>query len=161
MHAWPKNTWLRPTLALSLAAFALPAQAIEVNEAWARANPPGSALSAAFLNLRDDSGAGDRLLAASSPVAGRIELHETSMEGELMRMRRIDGGLAVPAGGRVELRPGGLHLMLLDLPAPLTAGQTFMLQLQFEQAGLREVEVTVRAPGSGEDRGHEAHHHHH
>lgn len=155
------NAWLRSTLALSLAtAFAPPAQAIEISEAWARANPPGSTLSAAFLSLQDDSGAGDRLLAASSPVAGRIELHQTSMEGDVMRMRRIDDGLPVPAGGNVELRPGGLHLMLLDLPEALTAGQRFMLQLDFEQAGSVQVQVTVRAPGASEDADHEHHHHH-
>ncbi|MEZ5439982.1 MAG: copper chaperone PCu(A)C [Lysobacterales bacterium] len=148
-----------PFALLALGAASLPLEAMEIEQAWARATPPGATLSAAFLTIRDDLGGGDRLLGATTPAAGRVELHESIMDGEMMRMRPLPDGIEIPAGGEVSLAPGGMHLMLLDLPAPLLAGESVPLTLQFDQAGAQTVELTIRAPGEGEHGGHEHHHH--
>ena len=131
-----------------------------VTDVWARASADGQANGAAYLTI-SGGGADDRLLAASVPssIAARTELHETvvadtggegagegmdGMEsGGEMSMRPVTA-IDVPAGGTVSLEPGGLHVMLLELAAPLTAGQTFELTLQFEQAGEQVVPITVR-----------------
>lgn len=102
--------------------------------------------SAAYLLLRNTGGTSDRLAGAESSVASRVEIHESSMEGEVMRMRKVDG-LEIPAGSEVELKPGGLHLMLLGLDEPLTEGEEIEITLRFEQSGDRIVALPVRSGG--------------
>lgn len=131
-------------------------QAVEVSDVWTRATPPGAKLSAAFFSMKGEE-AGDRLIKASTPAAGRVEIHESRMDGEIMRMRELSDGLAVAAGQEITLAPGGIHLMLLDLPAPLVEGESIALTLQFEQAGAITVQAEVRAPGAAS---HDHHHHH-
>jgi len=123
---------------------------VSVEGAWARSSPMMASAGAAYMNLT--AGDADRLIGASvdSSIAGRVEIHETSMmeggEGEMegqMMMREV-GEIALPAGETVSLRPGGLHIMLLQLPEPLTVGQTFELTLDFENAGEQVVEIEVR-----------------
>jgi copper(I)-binding protein len=147
--------------ALCTTLYCLPALAIEIESPWARATPPGSTLSAAFLTVNNSAGEADRLLLASTPAAGRVEIHETRMDGDVMQMRQLEQGLGIAAGAAVELAPGGLHLMLLDLGAPLVAGESLPLTLQFEKAGEIVVEVTVRAPGEQDAASGHDHHHHH
>ncbi len=147
--------------ALTALLLSLPASAIEVDQPWARATPPGSTLSAAFMTLTSSADQSDRLLEASSPSAGRVEIHETRMVGDVMQMRQIEQGLSIDAGSTVTLEPGGLHLMLLDLRAPLLAGESLPLTLRFEHAGEIVVDVSIRAPGEQDaaEDGHEHHHH--
>jgi periplasmic copper chaperone A len=148
-------------LVLVLAALALcscgsgedPGQArITVEGAWAR---PMSVLtgesasgvnSAVYLTLRNEGGSSDRLVAGETPVAEALEVHESRMEDGVMRMRPVDG-VRVPAGGAVELKPGGLHLMLLNLRTSLTEGDTISLSLRFEGSGTRGILVPVRSAG--------------
>lgn len=146
----------RLVLLFALALGASVVQAVEVSEAWTRATPPGAKLGAAFLTL-NGTDADDRLVAASSPAAGRVEIHESRMDGEIMRMRELVDGLSVAAGEQVTLAPGGIHLMLLDLPAPLVEGESIELTLHFEQAGAVTARAEVRSPGAA---GHDHHHHH-
>lgn len=117
-----------------------------VEHAWARATVAVVKTGAAYLTITGH-GAADRLLSATTPVAERAELHMTSSEGNVMRMRPVDG-LAVPATGAVTLDPGGYHLMLLGLKQPLVAGQRFPLALTFQNAGAMRVEVVVEAAGA-------------
>ena len=135
---------------------------ITVVEPWARATPPGAKVGAAYLQLQAAPGSGDRLVAASSPVAGVAEIHAHIMDGDIARMRRIDA-IPVPAGGSVTLKPGGFHIMLMDLTGPLKAGEAIKLKLRFEKAGEIEVEARVRpigardaGAGSGSGAGHGA-----
>ncbi len=116
---------------------------IEIGHPWARATAPGQAAGGGFLKLRN-GGAADRLLAASSDAAERVELHSMKMEGDVMRMRQLDA-IDLPAGATVALEPGGLHLMFLGLRQPLAAGSRFPLKLRFEKAGEVTVEVKVEA----------------
>lgn len=120
---------------------------LHVVDPWARpATPPRA--GAAYLVVGDDGTAGDRLTAARTEVAGRVELHTHVNDNGIMRMRPVEGGaMVVPPGGHLEMAPGGLHLMLMDLKRPLKAGETFPLTLVFEKSGEVTVPVSVKAPG--------------
>ena len=134
---------------------------ITVDGAWARTSPMMASAGAAYLTLT--SSVDDRLtgVAVDTDIAAKAELHETVMAGDMtgdtagdmsgsmpvsseptMMMQPVDG-IDLPAGTAVELKPGGYHIMLLDLVAPLEIGQTFTITLSFEQAGSVEVPVTV------------------
>jgi copper(I)-binding protein len=120
---------------------------VSIDDAWARATLPGQMSSAAYFTIRNDGGP-DELLSVST-TAANASLHSTTMDNGVMRMRpetRID----VPANSTVELRPGGTHIMLMGLKAPLAAGSTIDLDLKFEKSGDRHVTASVRpANGAG------------
>ncbi|MBC7483672.1 MAG: copper chaperone PCu(A)C [Rhizobacter sp.] len=118
---------------------------IEIGHPYARATAAGQPTGGGFLKLTN-GGADDKLLSASAAVSASVELHEMKMEGDVMRMRQVDG-IALPAGQSVELRPGGFHIMFVGLKAPLKAGDKFPIKLKFEKAGEVEVTVNVEAPG--------------
>ena len=119
---------------------------ITIGHPFARATVAGQAAGGAFLKLSNQGG-DDRLLAASAAVSKSVELHTMSMEGDVMRMREVDA-ITLPAGTVVELKPGGLHIMLMGLKAPLKAGESFPLKLRFEKAGDVTVDVKVEAAGA-------------
>jgi copper(I)-binding protein len=119
------------------------ADAPTVSDAWARATPPGVEVGAAYLVITGGTGA-DRLLGAATPRAAMVDLHEVTESGGVARMRAIEQ-VPIPAGAKVTLAPKGLHLMLMGLDAPLVAGQTFPLTLQFAESAAQTVTVTVRA----------------
>ena len=106
--------------------------------------------SAAYLTIENSGSEPDRLVGASSPAAKTVEIHEMVDDGGTMRMRPLADGLAIPANATTTLEPGGYHIMLIDLKAPLKAGDRFPLDLTFEKAGRRQVEVVVgTAPAAG------------
>lgn len=117
-------------------------EAIRIEGAWARATPPVVPAGAAYMTIVNQSAEPDRLTGLSGPVAQRIELHESREVGGVMTMRLVEGGLVVVPNAPLELRPGGLHVMLIGLRKPLVAGQTFSLTLHFEKVG----DFTVRVP---------------
>ena len=119
---------------------------IEWGDAWARAS--ATQTSAAYLTIENNGAEADTLLEARSPVAGTVEIHDMTMEDMVMRMRRLDN-LPVAAGERVELAPGGKHIMLIGLAGPLEEGASVLLTLVFEKAGEIETEAPVRAAGHG------------
>jgi periplasmic copper chaperone A len=127
---------------------------IEVADAWARPPIGQTRNTAAYLTLTNRGSAPDRLLGASTPAAGKAEMHTTVREGEVMRMRDVQN-VELKPGAAVKFAPGGLHLMLLDIK-PLKAGDTFTLTLQFEKAGKQDVAVAVR---SGPTQGQMQHQH--
>lgn len=118
---------------------------IKIENAYTRATVPGQQVAAGFMKI-ENKGAADQLISASSPAAGEVQLHEMAMDGNVMKMRQIKD-IPVPAGGAVELKPGGLHLMLMNIKAPLTAGETVPVKLKFAKAGEVEVKVPVNAMG--------------
>lgn len=139
--------------ALSLSAIALAAHAhsfklgeLTIGHPYARATAPGQPTGGAYLSVRNAGATGDKLVSATADVAASVELHEMKMEGTVMRMREVSA-VEVPAGQAVELKPGGLHIMLMGLKAPLKQGDKFPLKLKFEKAG--EVTVTVNVEGFG------------
>ena len=120
---------------------------IEADHVWARATPGGSKTAAVYLTLVNKGLAGDRLVAVSTGVAGRAELHITTTENGIARMRPV-AALDMKPGTTTVLKPGGYHIMLRDLKHPLTEGQSFLLSLTFEKAGKMDVTVTVEKAGA-------------
>jgi len=123
------------------------AQPLAVHEPWARAALQGRT-SAAYMTIENTTDALDRLVAAASPVARVVELHTHIMEGGVMRMRPVTA-IEVNPGEPAVLRPGGLHVMLIDLTRPLRAGETIPLTLRFEKAGEVTIDVPVQPAGAG------------
>ena len=122
------------------------AGAIEIQHPWARPTPPGAPTGGGYLTLVNHGSTPDRLLGGSTPVADRLEVHEMSMQGSIMRMRKLDDGVAIPANGTAELKPGGLHIMLIGLKKPLKLGDRVPAKLRFEKAGEVAVEFVVQNP---------------
>ena len=152
-----KKTLHVATLAVALiCSSALHAQVL-VKDPWVRGTVARQTATGAFMSLTAQTDT--RLVSATSPVAGVVEIHEMAMEGNLMKMRRV-GMLTLPAGKSVDLKPGGYHVMLMDLKRTLAAGESVPLTLTFEQAGGQrstlEVKATVRALAGG-DGGHSGH----
>jgi copper(I)-binding protein len=104
--------------------------------------------SAAYLTIMNHGGAPGRLVGAETPRADRVEIHESFLTDDVMRMRQLDG-LDIPAGGSVELAPGGTHLMLMGLTQPLVEGEEVELILRFQRSGDLAVTAPVRAAGEG------------
>jgi len=138
-------------LALTLALFSMVTTAqVSVKDPWVRGTVAQQKASGAFMQIT--SAAGGRLVGASSPVAGVVEIHEMAMDGNVMKMRAIPG-LTLPAGQAVELKPGGFHVMLMDLKQALQPGQTVPITLVIEGAGGQretvQVSASVRALNQG------------
>jgi len=125
---------------------------VNVSSAWARSTVPGQSGTGAFMTLVSKDGG--KLVGAASPVAGVVELHEMAMDNNVMKMRAIPA-LDLPAGREVHLKPGGYHVMLLDLKRPLKAGEKVQVELRLEtRDGKRvtqPVEVEVRSTPPGPD----------
>lgn len=148
-------------LASSVAAVALAASAadpaIDVAEPWARPTVAGMATGAAYFTLTNHGAVADRLIAAAMPLAERTEIHDTVMDGTVMRMRKLDA-LAVPPHVPVALKPGGTHVMFFGLKEPLRPGAKIPLTLTFANAGNVTIEVTVSpAAGAGTAPAHGGH----
>ena len=115
-----------------------------VKDPYARSSTPSSPTGAAFMTLMNHSDQDDRLIAASSDVAGRVELH-THIEDEngVMKMTEVEGGIALPAGEMHALKRGGDHVMFMGLKAPLEQDTEITVTLTFEKAGDRDVKIPV------------------
>lgn len=132
--------------------------AIEVGQPWSRATPPTAPAAGGYLTLLNKGEAPDRLVAVQTPAAARVEIHEMKMDGNVMRMREVEGGLVLPPGQTVELRPGGYHVMFMGLKEPFTKDQRVPATLVFEKAGRLQVEFKVEALGAaGPAAGHHKH----
>ena len=119
------------------------AQQVEVRQAWVRASVPGQKATGAFMKLKAKDGA--KLVGASSPAAGVVEVHEMKMDGDVMQMRAVPA-LDLPAGQTVELKPGGYHVMLMDLKAALQKDSSVPLTLLFKDARGKEHQLTLKLP---------------
>ncbi|MBI2241985.1 MAG: copper chaperone PCu(A)C [Magnetospirillum gryphiswaldense] len=135
-------------LAAAAIAFAFPALAadLEVTGAFIRASPKVASSGAGFVTIKNTGKQDDKLVAASANVSKSVELHTHIKDGEIMRMRKVES-IAVPAGGAAELKPGGDHIMFIDLNAPLKEGDKVDVTLSFEKGG--QVKVSVPVVGIG------------
>ncbi|RQO81034.1 copper chaperone PCu(A)C [Acidovorax sp. FJL06] len=152
---------LLATLAAALASAPAWAQtaAVKVEGAWARASVQGQKATGAFMRLTAQDGA--RLVRVESPAAGLAEVHEMKMEGDIMKMRALPA-LDLPAGKTVELKPGGYHVMLLDLKAPLAKDSAVPLTLVFQDAKGAESKLELSVPvGTAAPGAAKAHEHKH
>ena len=136
------------TLGLSFSVHAQNAKvgSVQIENAYTRSTVPGQMAAGGFMKVENKGGV-DLLVSASSPVAGEVQLHEMAMEGNVMKMRQVKD-IPVPAGGAVELKPGGMHLMFMNIKAPLAAGETVPVKLKFAKAGEVEVKFPVNAMGA-------------
>jgi len=134
------------TAILAMACGTLYAQSVEVKDAWVRTTVPGQKATGAFMKITAKDGA--KLVGASTPAAGVAEVHEMKMDGDVMRMRAVQGGLDLPAGQAVELKPGGFHIMLMDLKAALPKDSTVPLTLVFKDAKGVESKMELKVPVS-------------
>lgn len=135
-------------LGLSCAAHAQKAKvgSIEIEHAYTRATVPGQKVGGGFMKI-ENKGSADTLVSASSPIAGEVQLHEMTMDGNVMKMRQVKD-IAVPAGGAIELKPGGMHIMFMNIKAPLKAGESVPVKLKFAKAGEVEVRMPIDAMGA-------------
>ena len=138
------------------------AQNVTVSDAWARATVQGQKATGAFMKITAKDNA--KLIAASSPVAGVVEIHEMKMDKDVMRMSALPNGLELPAGKAVELKPGGYHVMLMDLKAPLAKDTTVPVTLTIQDAkGVKSklelnIQVGMQAPMMQHQKQGEHHH---
>ncbi len=132
------------------------AGALTVEAPWTRATPGGAKVAGGYMRITNAGSAPDRLLGGSIPGSGRSEVHESSEAGGVARMTPLEKGLEIRPGESVELKPGGHHLMLMDLTRALKEGEQVQGALVFEKAGSVPVTFTVRGLGAG-GAGHGAH----
>lgn len=137
-------------IALSSAAHAYDYKvgAIEIDRPWSRAVPKGATVAAGYLTIRNTGNEPDRLIGGSTPVAGKFEIHEMSMDKGVMRMRPVADGVAIKPGETVELKPQSFHIMMTGLKQPIEKGKSFKGSLVFEKAGTVDVDFTVEAVGA-------------
>lgn len=150
------------TFVFALAAFIMTATAHEqthgdliLHHAWARATPGGAKTGAAYVRIENHGMQADKIIGVASPIAAKVEIHTMSMENDVMVMKPA-GDVEIPSHGTVELKPHGLHIMLMGLKQPLKEGDTFPVTLTFEKAGPVDLQVVVEATdstGTGHDAG--------
>lgn len=136
--------------AAALVSFALRADGaaggVAITEAWARATPPGATTGAVYITIENQGPSADRLVSVASSTASSAMLHTTLEEGGVSQMREGDSGIA--PGAALQMKPGGAHIMLMDLASPLKKGETIGLTLTFEKAGTLTVDARVAGIGA-------------
>ncbi len=152
--------WIAAAAGLTFVTFAAGAQeykagSLTIENVWARPTAGPEKMGAAYLTLKNGGKEADTLKSASSPGAAKAGLHEHMHDNGVMKMREVKGGIAIPAGGAVEFKPGGYHVMLTGLKHDLEEGKTLPLKLGFAKAGEVEVQVKIQKhPPSGGPGGH-------
>lgn len=121
---------------------------IVVQSPWTRATPLTAKVAGGYVVIQNNGDTEDRLISVTSPGLDRIELHEMSMENQVMRMRKLKSPIIIPAKGQVELKPGGYHVMFLNLKNPFKQGETVPATLHFEKAGDIDVRFSVEGMGA-------------
>ncbi|WP_445010933.1 copper chaperone PCu(A)C [Vreelandella stevensii] len=121
---------------------------IEISQPWTRATPPGAGAGGGFVTITNHGEQDDRLMGVTTPITERSEIHTMEMDGDVMRMAPLPGGIELPAGSTVTLAPGGLHLMFMELPAPIMEGEPVPVTLEFQHAPSIDVELHVLPPGA-------------
>src|SRR5882762_10939727 len=119
-----------------------------ISQAWSRATPNGAKIAGGYLTIENKGAAPDRLLGGSGDIAGKVEVHEMTMNNGVMTMRPLDKGLVIEPGKTVKLAPGGIHLMLMDLKGPFKQGDKVPLTLEFERAGKVKLSFEVKSVGA-------------
>jgi copper(I)-binding protein len=130
---------------------------LTISGAFTRAMLPQAKVGGGYMSIVNAGSEPDRLIGAQTEAAKVVQLHQMKMEGDVMKMGEIEGGIEIPAGETVVLSPGGLHVMLLGVGVPFKEGECLQLMLQFERAG--EVPVVLTIGGTAADAAPEGHAH--
>lgn len=137
---------------------------LAIEGAWTRATAEGAKVGAGYLTIRNTGATADTLVSVTTPAAGSGEMHDMTMTEGVMRMRRMADGVEIPAGGNIEFKPGGMHLMFMDLKQPLAEGSLIPVTLTFKSGATGTVELPVRGLGAndakkgGDEHGGHSHH---
>ena len=129
---------------------------IHISQPWSRATPKGASAGAGYMTITNKGTAPDRVNCVSSDASAECQIHTMTMDNGVMKMRPVEGGLEILPGQTVTLKPGGLHMMLIDLKHPLEAGGSVKATLKFDHAGTVDVEfptAAIGAPAPGADAG--------
>ena len=136
------------------------AGSLVVEAPWSRATPGGVRVASGYMRITNNGTEVDRLVGGTAAAAGGLTVHETTNVDGVARMRHLESGLVIRPGETVELKPGGLHAMLVDLRQPLKEGDVVKGTLVFEKAGTVAIEYRVTSVGAQSAGGHGQHHHH-
>ncbi|MFC3784655.1 hypothetical protein GGR90_003024 [Sphingopyxis italica] len=131
-----------------LLAASLTAGALVIDTPWSRQTLPTQKVGGGYLSITNKGKVDDRLVSATSSAAREVQVHTMSMDGSVMRMRPLKDGVALPAGKRVDFKPGGAHLMFIDLKRPLALGSTVPVTLRFQRQGAVTVQFRIEAVGA-------------
>lgn len=131
------------SIVLSLSVQFVSAQSLQIKAPFARATNPGQTVGAGYLTIENPTATADKLVGATFAKSESVQIHEMKMDGDHMMMHEISG-LTIPANGKVELKPGGYHLMFMGVKEPLKDGDTITVTLQFEKAGKVQVQMPVK-----------------
>ena len=138
--------------ALTLAALLQPVDAyaheikigdLTISHPWSRKSPMGADVSAGFMKITNAGAADDKLLSATAEIAPMVQLHDMKMDGDVMKMFEVEGGIPIPAGATVELKPKSLHIMFMQMPKQPDVNTSFKGTLVFEKAGKVDIEYEV------------------
>ncbi|MTH96117.1 copper chaperone PCu(A)C [Roseibium sp. RKSG952] len=121
---------------------------LAIENTWTRATPPRAKAGGGFATITNSGSSADRLVGVSSPVTGRVEIHEMAVEDGIMKMRELENGIEIPAGETVSLEPGGLHIMFMGLTEGFEEGTAIPVTLTFENAGDVDIELAVGKMGA-------------
>jgi copper(I)-binding protein len=139
--------------------------ALEIEQPWSRALPKGATVAVGYMKIKNTGTEPDRLVGGATPVAAKFEIHEMTMEKGVMRMRPLPAGVEIKPGETVELKPSGMHIMMMDVKQPIVRGKPFKASLTFEKAGAVDVDFAVEAIGgtpaaaaAAPEHDHEHHH---
>ena len=116
---------------------------LTIKQPTTRATPPTAKVGVGFMTIHNAGTQADTLISGSAAFAGKVEIHTMSMENDVMKMRQLENGLEIPAGGEVVLKSGGYHIMFMKLKAGLKEGETRKVTLNFERAGSIDLDFTV------------------
>lgn len=133
------------TIVPALAADPIKVGALEITGPFTRATLPGAQVGAGFMTITNTGSDADRLVSGASAASKTVQIHEMAVVDGVMKMQELKDGLEIPAGGSVELKPGGFHVMFIDITAPFVEGSTVTVTLNFAKAGSVDVPLTVEA----------------
>ncbi|AYG59246.1 copper chaperone PCu(A)C [Rhizobium jaguaris] len=121
---------------------------LDISGGYVRAMLPGQPVGGGYITIHNGGSGDDRLTSVTSSAAGKVELHEMKMEGEVMKMREVKEGIAIPAGATVTLSPNSLHMMFKQVKTPFKQGSTVPVMLMFDKAGMVDISLPVVAPNA-------------
>lgn len=131
---------------------------LKIGHPWAKPTVAGATVGGGYLKVTNEGKTDDRLVSVTTDRAPMAQLHEMKIENDVMKMREVEGGVAIPAGQTVELKPGGLHVMFMNLTQPFVEGEKIKAKLTFEKAGPVEVEFVVQKPKADDAMGDHSEH---
>ena len=132
---------------------------MHIMNAWVKEPLPGVDATGAYLFIHNHGKRSDRLVGVSTEIASVSEIHEMSHENGVMKMRRLESGITLAPDQKVQVEPGGIHIMLFHLNKPIKAGEAYVLRLEFEESGLLDVPVIVKKNARSELHDHHEHNH--